>query len=397
MFENPLLLRRSISTALVVLLGIVCSGRTHSVGTLHADTRSETVDQVRAAEADAAVEVIDLNPSFAVPTSDEADDAAIEPEAPPTVFASETALRSDDELWFVSSRCASCEADGSVRLHYWRYEASGRWRTASLDELLAADTTLPTCLHVHGNRVDCAQANCGGWRYFQSLVNGCTERPPLRFVIFSWPSEQTSNRNIPDTRTKAVRAECHAYYLAWLVDRLPQDARLSMIGYSYGARVIGGTLHLLGGGRLQGRSLGNRASAQPRSVRAVFLAAALDDDHFAPGRCFECASTQIERLLIARNPCDRALKWYANLYHFTLRPRRGQQAMGYAGLAGLNCLPQLRGRIETIDVSGLVGRAHEWHGFEHLCGNFLERMRQYVHFEPLDAHVVARETPASHK
>lgn len=390
--------RRRLLLATIFSLSL---GSLWCVGPLVGDTRNATVDRppaasgatvdvvavdVAAADAgeneigpfEAAAEVIDLNQSF----RDELDDSA-EPDSPPTELAAETQLRSDDELWFISSRCAKCEADGAVRLHYWRYEASGRWRTASLEELLAADPALPVCFHVHGNRVDCSQANCGGWRYFQSLVNGCSERPPLRFVVFSWPSEETSKRTIPDTRTKAVRAECHAYYLAWVVDRLPSAARISMVGYSYGARVIGGTLHLLGGGCLQGRALTNRPSDEPRAVRAAFLAAALDDDHFAPGRCFGCASTQLDRLLIARNTCDRALKWYANIYRFTLRPRRGQQAMGYAGFAGLNCLPHLQGRIETIDVSSLVGRAHEWHGFEHLCGSFLERMRQYVYFETL--------------
>ena len=308
------------------------------------------------------------------------------PDAPPVVSASErTALTdADDELWYISSRAARHAPDGTIRLHYWQYDDAGNWQTRTREQFLAADPALPLCFHVHGNRVTNSQANLGGWRYFTTFTSGCHERPPLRFVIFSWPSERLcSGRNSDDLRTKAVRAECHAFYFAWLVDQLPAETRIGMVGFSYGARLIGGALHLLGGGSVRGQRLVERENPEPRAVRAIFLAGALDDDHFLPGRCFHLAPTQLEQLLVARNCCDPALRWYPLLYGFMLRPKNGQQAMGYSGIVGVNYSPLLAGRVEQRDVSALVGKSHEWHACEFLAGSFLERMRQYVYFEPL--------------
>ncbi len=289
----------------------------------------------------------------------------------------------DDELWFISSRVPLHESEGSIRLHYWKYDGEADWKAATLEEFTAADPEIPICFHVHGDRVSISQANIGGWQYYQALVTDRVRRTPLRFVIFSWPSDGKIGRNIDDVRIKAARAESHALYLAWVVDQLPANARVSMIGFSFGARLIGGALHLLGGGRLRGQQLSERAPHEPRAIRAVFLAAALDNDHLLPGRGFGAASTQIDYLLIARNQRDHVLKWYPLLYQFMLRPHRGKQAMGYNGFAGMGLVPRLNGRIEHHDVSGLVGDTHQWPSIEYYAGDFLKRMRQCVYFKPL--------------
>lgn len=308
-----------------------------------------------------------------------------EADAPPTVDACESAgLHADDELWFVSTRCARHAPDGSIRLYYWKYDGVGKWQSKTLEDFLSASSSLPTCFHIHGNRMTPSLANCGGWNYFTTFTNGvCKQRPPLRWVILNWPSERCCRKNRDDLRAKAVRAECHAFYLAWLVDQMAVDARISMIGYSYGARLIAGAMHLLGGGCLCGQQLVERTNPEPRAIRAVFLGGALDNDHMLPGRAFQRAPTQIDHLLVARNGADPALRWYPLLYGFRLRVRTGQEAMGFTGFAGLYCVPQLLGRVENRDVTCMVGRVHEWHGYEFLCGSFLERMRQYVWFEEL--------------
>lgn len=308
-----------------------------------------------------------------------------EPAAPPAVEACEAAaLRADDELWFISTRCARHAPDGSIRLRYWKYDGVGKWESKTLEDFVAADSALPTCFHIHGNRMTPTLANCGGWTYFTTFTNGvCKPRPPLRWVILNWPSERCCRKNRDDLRTKAVVAECHAFYLAWIVDHMAVDARISMIGYSYGARLIGGALHLLGGGCLCGQQLADRVHPEPRGIRAVFLGGALDNDHMLPGRAFQMAPSQIDHLLVARNGADPALRWYPLLYGFRFRVRTGQEAMGFTGFAGIYCVPHLHGRVENRDVTCLVGRVHDWHGYEFLCSWFLERMRQYVWFEEL--------------
>lgn len=287
----------------------------------------------------------------------------------------------EDELWMVSARRAKVVAGEAVGLDYWRY-ADGNWHKASLDELVAADTKIPTCFHVHGNRVSLCEANAGGWHYYTTLTAaGCRERGPLRWVIFTWPSDRINCGPRKDVQVKAVRAECYGFYLAWLVDRLSPDAQVSMLGYSFGTRLIGSSLHYLGGGSLRGRKL-SEVHVENRHVRTIMLGAALDNDHFSPGHAMQMAPTQIDRLLLGLNPSDPALKWYALLYQIKLRPRRGQQALGHMGVAGLSC-SALNGKVEQRNMQCAVGREHDTHGYHYLTPWFVERMRSYVYFDEM--------------
>ncbi|MCE9608571.1 MAG: hypothetical protein K8U03_27105 [Planctomycetia bacterium] len=306
----------------------------------------------------------------------------------PSIAGTEAVLASDtvapaDELWFVSARRARCVDGEAVGLDYWKYDSAGRWRTATLEEFTAADSKVPTCFHVHGNRVSVCEANFGGWKYYSTFTGGCRERGPLRWVIFSWPSDRLDCGPRKDVQIKAVRAECYGFYLAWLVDRLSPEAHVSMIGYSFGTRLIGSSLHYLGGGKLRGRQLAE-IQVEDRGVRTVLLAAALDNNHFSPGHAMQAAPSQIDHLLLGCNQQDPALKWYALLYQLTFRPRRGQQALGHSGVAGLQCMPELKDRVEQRDLSCAVGREHDTHGFHYLTPWFTERMRTYVYFEDVD-------------
>ncbi|MBA4020443.1 MAG: hypothetical protein C0483_25055 [Pirellula sp.] len=292
-------------------------------------------------------------------------------------------LADNDELWIVSARRARLTADGPTGFDVWRYDGSGRWQTSSVAEFSAADTRVPVCLHVHGNRVTFCDALCGGWAFYTKFTGGgCKDRGPIRWVIFTWPSDRLNIGSRKDVQIKAVRAECYGYYLAYIADRLPAEARVSMIGYSFGTRVISASLHILGGGTLRGRALAEH-HVQDRAVRTVLLAGAMDNDCFMPGRYMQMAPSQIDRLLVGRNHLDPAMKWYPLLYELTLRRRQGQQSLGYTGLAGLQCIPDLQGRVEHRDLSCLVGREHDTHGCRYLAEGFVEVMRGYVYYEPL--------------
>lgn len=299
---------------------------------------------------------------------------------PATAVALPADAAPSDELWFVSARRARIVDGGAVGLDYWRYDDAGHWRTASAEELTAADPTIPTCFHVHGNRVSVCEANYGGWHYYTRFTAaGCRERGPLRWVIFSWPSDRLNIGPRKDVQIKASRAECYGFYLASVVDRLSPDAKVSMLGYSFGTRLIGASLHYLGGGKLRGRQLAS-LQVENRHVRTVLLAAALDNNHFSPGHAMQAAPTQIDRLLLGLNPRDPALKWYALLYQITLRPRRGQQALGHSGVPGLQC-SALNGRVEQRNMECAVGKEHDTHGYHYLTPWFVERMRTYVYYE----------------
>jgi hypothetical protein len=310
------------------------------------------------------------------------DDALAVAEVPPQPTTLEAAaVGGDDELWFVSTRCARYSPAGSTGIAVWKYDGAGGWQTSSLDALTAAKPSIPTCFHIHGNRVSYSHSNSGGWEFYERLTDN-PNRKPLRFVIFTWPSDRIGGSQRDDVRTKAAVSECHAIFLAEIIDRLPAQSSISLIGYSYGARMVAGALHQLGGGAVRGRSLTERKNPDPRQIRAVFLAGAVDSGCFLPNCNYHLGPSQLDYLLVSQNCADHVLKWYPALYHFTLRPKQsGPQAMGYVGCPTGRCLPELR--VEHVDVSCLVGDIHDWHGLEHCRGRMLDRMRACVTFAPL--------------
>jgi hypothetical protein len=144
----------------------------------------------------------------------------------------------------------------------------------------------------------------------------------------------------------------------WLAE-LRAGVRVSLIGHSFGPRIITGALHLLAGGQLAGCGLSQGTVAEwstgkRNPVRAVLLAAALDYDWLAPGGCHERALSLADQMLVTCNPCDRALRWYPRM-----SGRGGPPALGSVGLSGVENAK----KIELIDVSDEVGRQHDYRGY----------------------------------
>ena len=123
-------------------------------------------------------------------------------------------------------------------------------------------------------------------------------------------------------------------------------------------RVIGGTLHLLGGGELRGRSLppGKTESFSP--VRAVMWAAALESDWLLPGHHNGQALNAVDQIMITCNRKDPALK-----RHWLIDGDPNSTALGFTGLNCSNGLGDLRQLIKQVDVTDSVGRHHSWQGY----------------------------------
>jgi hypothetical protein len=94
------------------------------------------------------------------------------------------------------------------------------------------------------------------------------------------------------------------------------------------------------------------------------------------GRCEGRALSQIERVLVTQNKCDRVLRLYRRLY-----VRRGPEAMGHSG--PICCLPPGSGceKIEVADVSCSVGRRHDWYRYQ-AAPAFVQRLAWYTFLVP---------------
>ncbi len=270
-------------------------------------------------------------------------------------------------VWLISTRAAPrCGSIGSAKEHvrYWRFEDDCRWAESNRRGFLdPSENSLRTTIFVHGYGLNRNEAVSAGWALRRRIESNRADRPN-RFVIFSWPSDRVRGSRLRDLRGKAAMCDVQSYYLASCLRDIGPETPVDLVGYSFGARVVTGALHLLAGGQIAGRSLPevnetevNRTDGplvedgqKPRR-RAVLIAPALDADWLAPGRRNGRALEEVRRILIALNPRDPAMKWYS-----LLDRRRRPVALGFHGPTGGVDLK----RVETINVSHSVGREHDW-------------------------------------
>jgi hypothetical protein len=233
----------------------------------------------------------------------------------------------------------------------WRYE-NRQWLPATIAEFYASDSAdLVTAFYVHGNRIDHWRALQDGLNVYFQMVGKYDNERPVRFVVWSWASSQIKGQ-LKDVRAKAARTNVEGYYLARLLEGIQPDVQVGLIGYSFGARIITGGLHLLGGGSLAGR----RVPAGPRpQLRVALWAAALHNNWLLPGHYHGQALDMADRWLITYNCCDPVLSRYR-----MLEKCGDPVALGYSGLYGRNRLTaDQQSRVELMNVTGLVGGTHD--------------------------------------
>jgi len=271
-----------------------------------------------------------------------------------------TCQRNDDEVWLIDDRNSGCVNDASNLadgLRFQRYDlANDQWQAATAADFFGGPAAQrPACYWVHGDRIDSSEAIYAGLTVYRRLVEGTCEAPPLRFVIWSWPTTQVYRRPVPDVRLKASRAPATALRLAYVLSRTPADAPVGLIGYSFGARVVAGALHLLAGGDLNGHQL-EKPPAAVGHYRAALMASATDYDWLEPGEPNGLALKSVERMLLINNGCDRILAHYRLL----ACGRHGAPALGYCGVRSLSALGPDAEKVRQFDACCDVGNRHWW-------------------------------------
>lgn len=248
----------------------------------------------------------------------------------------------DNEIWQINTRqLPPCRANPRPRVYQLEENGSRCWEPRSVEELLAPYDGI-VVVFVHGNRMEAQNALNRGMMYYRCLT--ACHGPKVRFIIWSWPSQQIHGQ-LKDIRVKAQRADCEGAYVAWFLNQLLDEQPTSLIGYSYGARVLANAMHLL-------RRGGTRQMAldRERQMRVVFNAPAMASRDLSHGGRYRLATTQIDRMLMLYNSRDPILKRYA-----LVAPRRHPHALGYTGLT--SAIPG-GAKIRQINVAPVVGRSH---------------------------------------
>lgn len=272
-------------------------------------------------------------------------------------------------VWVISTRNApTCNRNRvfTATLDYWRMEIDEDgcrcWVPSDKDAFLAeGQADIPTCFHIHGNRTSHQEAIHEGLGVLNCLKNQAAGQK-FRMAIWSWPSARIRGSNRNDARVKAARSDVQAYYFARCTQQLNPEARVGMIGYSFGARVITGALELLAGGGIAGYRLAPQdempegasptASVELPQIRIALIASASDRCWLLPGRRNGAALDLVDWALITCNRNDPILRWYPKMYGCS-----GPQASGFSGPA---LTSQQREKTEVLNMSCSVGKSHDW-------------------------------------
>jgi hypothetical protein len=266
--------------------------------------------------------------------------------------------RAQDEIVLVDVRGMGCSCDPNLLAERTRVsifasgDASGcrRWMSSDLASAISQAPSRSTVVFVHGNRLSPWDAKQEGLAVYRRMACQATTAEPIRFVIFSWPSTEVPGL-LRDVREKAARTGPAGCQLAWVVDQMPAETPLTMVGFSFGARIVTGALHMLGGGSMGHRTL-DLQHPERRPANVVLLAAAVHSDWLCPGRCHGLAMTQVNEMLLVNNPADRAMKYY----RFVTK-RGNPQALGYCGPT---CIDSANAsKIAKRNVAGYVGSDHD--------------------------------------
>ena len=207
--------------------------------------------------------------------------------------------------------------------------------------------TMETWLFVHGNQIPACDAVRRGVRVYRRLRGCKSSEEPVRFIIWSWPSQRETGR-LRDAKLKAVRTDVESFLLGSLLCRIAGDSPISIIGYSFGSRIASGALHLASGGKLCGFRLPETLDA-PQPFRLVHIAAAVEDDgyHARCGR-YRHALDHVASLSLLNNSRDPALNF------FWIINKSRPTAMGDTGIVAAppHCC------IQQTNWAKAIGRDH---------------------------------------
>ena len=281
--------------------------------------------------------------------------------------------------WIVSSR--HCSQDNG-RCHiccahdYYHFASDGCLRKSSAEEFhQALVPPAPICVVVHGSFVNRADVQEDSFHTYRWLRAAAPNRP-LHVVFYTWPSEGFDTWIVPiDLALLGRRSAFNGLYLSQLIARFPADRPVSLLGHSHGARTVSSTLHLLGGGLVQGHG-DLQAGHDRRRIRAVLAAAAMDHHWLNPGERYGRALCRAECLLNLRNRRDIALSIYP------LRKPFSHRSLARAGfttkdrtLMGIHAH-----KIGELEVTRQVDTGHMWPNYyRHPC--IAHSIRPYLYFD----------------
>lgn len=260
-------------------------------------------------------------------------------------------VRAQDSIWILSTRCLNgCPAVRQANsLSATRY-AEGNWQTLSFADMAAETSPERTdVLFVHGNGVEPNEVG-GLICQIYGALTACNG-PAVRLIFWSWPSDKVGGP-IHDVLAKDERSFVEIGWLRQALSELPHVGPRSLVGYSFGARIVTAATATYDPLLISGTEPAEAAVAAPlprAPQRAILIAGALDRCDLFPSGSYSAVYGRLDQVSIWFNEADPALKRYGLL-------DKGAQALGYVGLPNWSGIDA--SRIDQTNVTNWIGRTH---------------------------------------
>ena len=265
-----------------------------------------------------------------------------EPQAPQIATSEWTAAQSSvgDQVWIVMAT-----SDG----FYCQTLENNAWRVADVKEFYAGDSAdRSTVIWAHGFKTDmtgAAESGCSFRNTIDAARAAAGSSRAYRLVIWKWSSERGAGRLRIDAQMKGRIADAEGRRLANFIGGMNASNNVSLVGFSFGARVVGSALQCLA--TAPSTYMTNRTGR----VSLVLASSACDygafDWNYANGAAIPAYVLNIY------NPADFALRYYPFISD------TGSQAQGVYPITG-SAFTGAVGSAFNINVSGAVGKEHSF-------------------------------------
>jgi hypothetical protein len=261
--------------------------------------------------------------------------------------------------------CSIDENNPPMDVHRWDVT---RWQRSDLGTALLYEDK-PTIIYVHGNFME-RNNTLERVRILDFyLKRQATE--DYRLLLFSWPS-QRERKPLRDIYENDEIAEDQSLYLAWILRQLRSQSRVSVLGFSFGARCATAALHLDAGGNIPGLRFGNQ---QTETVQRVpyhlgLIAPAVDKNWLLPNGRYGKATSNINDFVNMYNSRDPVLRRYKFIDRLS-RPIAGG-FVGFDGIGDPRATSPLAGQIKVkqYNCGGVIGTTHSEKSYFGECPYF---------------------------
>lgn len=273
------------------------------------------------------------------------------------------------EIFEISTRhlpdqfCAIKEDCPPFQVNQWN---GSRWQRADIYQALPHDGKL-TILYVHGNFMERNNA-LERIRIVDSYLKR-QAREDYRLLGYSWPSER-GKKPLRDVYENSESAEDQSLYLAWILRELRDHPRVSLLGFSFGARGVTGALHLDAGGSIPGLKSLSCPPAREFPYHLGLVAPAIDKNWIEPNGRHGLAISNIEAFVNMYNSRDPVLRRFRFIDRLS-RPIAG----GFTGFEGLSD-PRVttpfsgQAKVQQFDCGSIIGTTHSEKSYYGECPYF---------------------------